>query len=108
MLGSQNSSNSQRLRELAGDAGIPAYLIDGADDIDPDWLAGVETILITAGRQRPETVVNQCIEWLKDRYEVVVEPVIVPRGKRQLSAAQSAAEVAGEVVQFNRQFASSI
>ncbi len=52
VLGSQNSSNSQRLRELAGDAGIPAYLIDGADDIDPDWLAGVETILITAGAQR--------------------------------------------------------
>jgi 4-hydroxy-3-methylbut-2-enyl diphosphate reductase len=77
VLGSQNSSNSQRLRELAGDAGIPAHLIDGADDIDPDWLAGVETVLITAGASAPETVVNQCIEWLKARYEVVVEPVIV-------------------------------
>lgn len=77
VLGSQNSSNSQRLRELAGDAGIPAYLIDGADDIDPSWLAGVETVLITAGASAPETVVNQCIEWLKARYEVVVEPFIV-------------------------------
>ena len=44
---------------------------------DPDWLAGVETVLITAGASAPETVVNQCIEWLKERYEVVVEPVIV-------------------------------
>ena len=59
VLGSQNSSNSQRLRELAGDAGIPAHLIDGADDIDPDWLAGVETVLITAGpAHRKRSLIN--------------------------------------------------
>ncbi len=77
VLGSQNSSNSQRLRELAADAGIPAYLIDGSKDIDPQWMEGVETVLITAGASAPETVVNQCIEWLLERYEATVEPVII-------------------------------
>lgn len=77
VLGSQNSSNSQRLRELAGEAGIPSYLIDGSKDIDPTWLDGVETILITAGASAPETVVNQCIEWIMERYEATVEPVII-------------------------------
>ncbi len=77
VLGSQNSSNSQRLRELAEDTGVPSHLIDGADEIDEAWLEGVETVLITAGASAPETVVNDCIEWLKDRYEAVVEPVMV-------------------------------
>ena len=77
VLGSQNSSNSQRLRELAADFGIPAYLIDGSDDIDPSWLDGVETVFMTAGASAPEIVVNQCIEWLVERHGATVEPVIV-------------------------------
>jgi 4-hydroxy-3-methylbut-2-enyl diphosphate reductase len=52
-------------------------LIDGAGDIDPEWLEGVETVLVTAGASAPETVVNECIEWLTARYEAVVEPAIV-------------------------------
>ena len=95
VLGSQNSSNSQRLRELAADEGIPAYLIDGAADLETNWLEGVETVLITAGASAPETVVNECIDWLKDRYEVTVEPLIIraenvsfplPKKLRQLQA----------------------
>lgn len=77
VLGSQNSSNSQRLRELAGETGIPSYLIDGAADIDPAWMDGVETIFMTAGASAPETVVNECIQWIKERFEAEVEPVIV-------------------------------
>ena len=74
VLGSQNSSNSQRLRELAEDTGVEAYLIDGAADINPAWFeGGGETVLITAGASAPETVVEQCIDWLKDRYEATVE-----------------------------------
>ena len=49
VLGSQNSSNSQRLRELASDSGVPAHLIDGPEEIDEDWFAGHETVLVTAG-----------------------------------------------------------
>ena len=77
MLGSQNSSNSQRLRELAGEAGIPAYLIDGVTDIDPRWMEGVETVFMTAGASAPETVVNECIQWLVQHFDATVEPVIV-------------------------------
>ncbi len=77
VLGSQNSSNSQRLRELAEDEGVDSYLIDGASDMDPKWLEGVETVFMTAGASAPEVVVNECIEWLKDRYDATVEPVIV-------------------------------
>jgi len=77
VLGSQNSSNSQRLRELAEDEGVVSHLIDGASDIDPKWLQGVETVFMTAGASAPEVVVNECIEWLQDRYGATVEPVIV-------------------------------
>ena len=78
VLGSQNSSNSQRLRELAADSGIPAYLVDGADDMDPSWLEGVESVLVTAGASAPEAVVNECIEWIQEQSGgAEVEPVMV-------------------------------
>ena len=77
VLGSQNSSNSQRLRELAEDKGVDSHLIDGAADIDPKWLEGVETVFMTAGASAPEVVVNECIEWLQERFGATVEPVIV-------------------------------
>jgi 4-hydroxy-3-methylbut-2-enyl diphosphate reductase len=73
VLGSQNSSNSQRLAELARDGDIPAHLIDGANEIDPGWFAGDETVLITAGASAPESVVQDCVEWLKSRYGATVE-----------------------------------
>ena len=97
VLGSQNSSNSQRLRELAEHEGVNSYLIDGAADMDPKWLEGVETVFMTAGASAPEVVVNECIEWLKDRYGASVEPVIVreehvsfplPKKLRQLESSK--------------------
>ncbi|MGI9519025.1 MAG: 4-hydroxy-3-methylbut-2-enyl diphosphate reductase [Pirellulaceae bacterium] len=73
VLGSQNSSNSQRLRELSDDSGVAAFLIDGPDDIDPAWFNGDETVLVTAGASAPETVVEQCVDWLRDRFDASVE-----------------------------------
>ena len=73
VLGSQNSSNSQRLRELAEENGIAAYLLDGRDDIQASWFEGVETVLITAGASAPESVVDECIQYLKDHYNATVE-----------------------------------
>jgi 4-hydroxy-3-methylbut-2-enyl diphosphate reductase len=73
VLGSQNSSNSQRLAELARDGDIPAHLIDGANEIDPGWFTGSETVLITAGASAPESVVQDCVRWLKDRFGATVE-----------------------------------
>jgi 4-hydroxy-3-methylbut-2-enyl diphosphate reductase len=77
VLGSQNSSNSQRLAELARENGVPAYLIDHARDIDPQWLEGVDTVLVTAGASAPEWVVEDCLEYLRTRFGAIVEPRLV-------------------------------
>jgi 4-hydroxy-3-methylbut-2-enyl diphosphate reductase len=73
VLGSQNSSNSQRLAELARERGIPSHLIDGAAEIDPDWFNGGETVVITAGASAPESVVQDCVRWLVARFDAGVE-----------------------------------
>jgi len=73
VLGSQNSSNSQRLVELAKEAGVPGYLIDRAADIDVAWFRGDETVLVTAGASAPELVVEDCLAFLKKRFAATVE-----------------------------------
>ncbi|MBJ7342875.1 MAG: 4-hydroxy-3-methylbut-2-enyl diphosphate reductase [Solirubrobacteraceae bacterium] len=73
VLGSQNSSNSQRLAELSRERGIPSHLIDGVSEIDPSWFRGEETVVITAGASAPESVVQDCVAWLQDRYGATVE-----------------------------------
>jgi 4-hydroxy-3-methylbut-2-enyl diphosphate reductase len=73
VLGSRNSSNSQRLAELAVEGGVSAHLIDGASEIDPAWFTGDETVVITAGASAPESVVQDCVQWLRTRYGASVE-----------------------------------
>jgi 4-hydroxy-3-methylbut-2-enyl diphosphate reductase len=73
VLGSQNSSNSLRLKEIAKEAGIAAQLIDGASDMDEGWFEGVETVVITAGASAPESVVEECVEYLKERFSATIE-----------------------------------
>ncbi len=65
VVGSPNSSNSNRLRELAARIGSEAHLIDSAEDIDPKWLAGKQRIGITAGASAPDVLVQQVIERLQ-------------------------------------------
>ncbi|WP_028580402.1 4-hydroxy-3-methylbut-2-enyl diphosphate reductase [Desulfogranum japonicum] len=72
VVGSKNSSNSNRLREVAQQEGIPAYLIDQADEINPDWLINVEHVGITAGASAPEHLVGQVIDWLQKFGSVTV------------------------------------
>ena len=66
VLGSKNSSNSNRLREIAEKNKKPAYLIDGANDIDPAWLNGINSIGITAGASAPEILVQEVVSYLLD------------------------------------------
>jgi len=66
VVGSANSSNSNRLRELAEKQGIPAYLIDGPEDIQRDWLREGARVALTAGASAPELLVEQVIARLKD------------------------------------------
>ena len=64
VVGSVNSSNSNRLRELAERTGADAYLVDGADHIDPEWLKGKQAVGITAGASAPEVLVKGVIDRL--------------------------------------------
>lgn len=67
VVGSPNSSNSNRLREIAEKRGTPAYLIDGAEDIQAAWLHGKQRIGITAGASAPEVLVQGVIQHLQAR-----------------------------------------
>ncbi|MBW3165223.1 4-hydroxy-3-methylbut-2-enyl diphosphate reductase [Ferrimonas balearica] len=73
VVGSKNSSNSNRLRELAQKSGTPAYLIDGAEDIQPEWLEGAARIGVTAGASAPEVLVQGVIDALKQQGAEAVE-----------------------------------
>ena len=66
VVGSPNSSNSSRLREVAQNMGIEAYMVDNAADLKPEWIAGKSRVGITAGASAPEVLVNSLIERLKE------------------------------------------
>jgi len=96
VLGSQNSSNSQRLAELACETRVAAHLIDGAADIQLEWLKPTDIVLITAGASAPELMVEECVEFLKQHFGATVESRSIreeevyfplPRELRQAAAA---------------------
>ena len=64
VIGAQNSSNCNRLREVAAAEGVPAYLINGPEEIDPEWLRGKDKVGITSGASTPEVLVESVIEAL--------------------------------------------
>jgi len=64
VVGSPNSSNSNRLREVAEKQGVPAYMVDNAGELRPEWLAGKEVVGVTAGASAPEVLVKQVIDKL--------------------------------------------
>ncbi|MGQ0836093.1 MAG: 4-hydroxy-3-methylbut-2-enyl diphosphate reductase [Gammaproteobacteria bacterium] len=65
VVGSVMSSNSNRLRELADVAGVPGYLVDGADDLKPEWFADKKAVGVTAGASAPDLLVQQVVERLR-------------------------------------------
>lgn len=68
VLGSQNSSNSRRLMEIGAQRGVTSRLIDGAGDLQEEWFAHAETVVVTAGASAPEIVVQECINFLTERF----------------------------------------
>ncbi|MGA7179916.1 MAG: 4-hydroxy-3-methylbut-2-enyl diphosphate reductase [Thiobacillaceae bacterium] len=75
VVGSPNSSNSNRLREVARNLDVPAYLVDGANDIDPAWLIGKQRLGVSAGASAPEILVEEVIERLKELGATKVAPL---------------------------------
>ena len=73
VIGSKNSSNSNRLREIGMENDVPTHLIDDASCIDPAWLTGVGAVGITAGASAPETLVQDLIERLRSMADIEVE-----------------------------------
>jgi len=96
VFGSQNSSNSLRLEEIARSLGKAAHLIDGVHELRDEWFEGVQTVLITAGASAPEDVVQDAIAYLEQRFGARVESRTIreehvrfplPRELRMLNAS---------------------
>jgi 4-hydroxy-3-methylbut-2-enyl diphosphate reductase len=102
VVGSENSSNSNRLVEVSTNLGTPSYLIDTADDIKPEWLIGIKTLALTAGASAPEILVEQVIDFLKGKgFNTIREVEVMPENVRfglppeiveAIAAAPAAAE----------------
>jgi 4-hydroxy-3-methylbut-2-enyl diphosphate reductase len=73
VIGSKNSSNSQRLVDTAKQAGKRAHLIDDTSELDPGWITNTDTVLVTAGASAPEHLVNELLDRLKTEFHAEVE-----------------------------------
>ena len=73
VVGAQNSSNSNRLKEIGTDNNTTSYLIDDSKDLNPDWLRDISTIGVTAGASAPEELVEELLEKIKSFAEIDVE-----------------------------------
>jgi len=107
VIGSANSSNSNRLVEVAQGTGVPAYLVDDERDIDPAWLRDAETIGVTSGASAPEHVVERVVAFLGaggptavEELRVAQEHVVfsLPVPLRPVSTAEPASGAALESV----------
>ncbi|HEX3885810.1 MAG TPA: 4-hydroxy-3-methylbut-2-enyl diphosphate reductase, partial [Stellaceae bacterium] len=72
VIGAPNSSNSNRLREIAAESGVPAYLIEDASALDPSWLDGADAVGITAGASAPDALVEELVTRLREMTETEV------------------------------------
>ena len=70
VVGSVNSSNSNRLREVAENSGATAHLVNCIDDLKSEWFQGDEKVGITAGASTPEDIVQKVISWLHEHYDI--------------------------------------
>jgi 4-hydroxy-3-methylbut-2-enyl diphosphate reductase len=83
VVGSRNSSNSNRLVEVSQNLGTNSYLIDKAEDIRPEWLGGITTVAVTAGASAPEVLVEDVVRYLQSKgYGSVEEVEVMPENVR--------------------------
>jgi 4-hydroxy-3-methylbut-2-enyl diphosphate reductase len=77
VIGSRNSSNSNRLAEVSRERGTPAYLVDDETEVDPSWVEGAEVVGLTSGASAPERLVARMLEWLAERGFDRVEQALI-------------------------------
>jgi 4-hydroxy-3-methylbut-2-enyl diphosphate reductase len=83
VVGSRNSSNSNRLVEVSQNLGTNSFLIDKAEDIQPEWLNGADTVAVTAGASAPEVLVQDVVGYLQQKgYGSVDEVEVMPENVR--------------------------
>jgi 4-hydroxy-3-methylbut-2-en-1-yl diphosphate reductase len=89
VVGSRNSSNSNRLREVAENFGLPAYMVDKGEDLDPSWVLGKKRVGVTAGASAPEILVQGVVERLRElgatevsEMDGIAETVVFPLPKK--------------------------
>jgi len=102
VVGSQNSSNTNRLREVAEHRGVPAYMVDQADELQPEWFAGKPRVGVTAGASAPDVLVRAVVARLEalgagqvSELAGVVERVVFPLPKGLTGTAAAKAPEVG-------------
>ena len=98
VIGSENSSNSKRLAEVAQALGTKAYLIDDVTKIDPVWLEGIDKVGITAGASAPEHLVEEVVTFFRNRGTTAVQELtVIPEDVRFGLPSELKAEVAARI-----------
>jgi len=85
VIGSDNSSNSKRLAEVARDLGTPAHLVDDETEVDPAWLEGAEVVGLTSGASAPERLVDRMLAWLAEHGATEIEEVTMAEERLRFS-----------------------
>jgi 4-hydroxy-3-methylbut-2-enyl diphosphate reductase len=93
VIGSRNSSNSNRLAELSRELGTPAFLVDDETGVDTAWLDGAETIGLTSGASAPEWLVHRMLVWLAERGFETVEEVTLTQEQVRFSLPAGVREI---------------
>ncbi len=103
VVGSQNSSNSKRLVEVAKNSGVPAYLIDDSSQVDGRWIAGAKTVVLTAGASAPENLVEDLIAYLKSSGFERLEEMDLKEEDVRFTLPAQLARVAGQLTSITTQ-----
>ena len=93
VIGSKNSSNSNRLAELSAELGTPAHLVDDETSVDPAWLDGASTVGLTSGASAPEWLVHRMLGWLAERGFDRVEEVTLTEERVRFSLPAGVREI---------------
>ena len=93
VIGSKNSSNSNRLAEVSSERGTPAHLVDDETDVDPAWLEGAATVGLTSGASAPEWLIDRMLGWLAEHGFADVEVVTLAQESVRFSLPAGVREV---------------